>query len=152
VSYLNRQDRSGRMAPDYRGGVSYGKGFGAALGGEVPGAFFDTYEDGVFMSRFGNTFLVAARNRFGYTPPPVKALGGLRTQLYCSGNATFDARQQAWANFVEIGPGLRFRWKSMPKSLIFSVELLRGEYLIMGGPSWRGYYDLRAGFWYAITR
>jgi len=152
ISYLDRNDRSGRMAPDYRGGVSFARGFGNLLGGEASGPFFETYEDGVFMSRFNNTFLFYTQNRFGYTPPALKPAGGLQTQFYWNANLTADTRRQAWANFVETGPGLRFRWKSMPKSLVFSIDLLRGRYLLEGAPWGRSYYDIRAGFWYAFTR
>jgi tetratricopeptide (TPR) repeat protein len=152
VSYLDREDRSGRMAPDYRGGVAFGKGYGDFLGGEAPGAFLSTYNDGVFMSRFDNTFLASTRNRFGYTAPVAEALGGLQTQFYWNGNVTLDTKRQPWANFVETGPGLRFRWKSMPSSLVFSIDLLRGAYVIGDNPRGRDYYDIRAGFWYAITR
>ena len=152
VSYLNRRDRSGRMAPDYRGGASFGRGFGNLLGGEGPGAFLETNEDGVFMSRFSNTVIGSTHNRLGYTAPTIEALGGFQTQFYWSGNANVDSKRQPWANFVETGPGLRFRWKTMPKSLVFSIDLLRGQYLLSSNPSGQDYYDIRAGFWYAITR
>jgi len=148
VSYLDRRDRPGRMAPDYRGGVSFGRGFGHFLGGEAPGFFFDSFNDGVFMSRFSNTLLGSFRNRFGYTLP---ALGGLETQLYWNGNVTADLKKQAWANFAETGPGLRFRLKGMPPSMFFTVDVLRGHYW-MEYPRGQDYYDLRGGLWYAFSR
>lgn len=152
VSYLNRRDRPGRMAPDYRGGFSIGRGWGNFLGGESPGPFFDTFFDGVFMSRFSNTVLGSFRNRFGYTLPVAAAVGGLETQFYWNGNLTVDSKRQIWANFVESGPGFRFRWKPMPRSMFFTVDALRGRYLIEGHPRGRDYYDLRGGMWYAFSR
>ncbi len=152
VSYLNRNDRPGRMAPDYRGGVSFALADGDLLGGEGPGAFFETHEDAVFMSRFDDTLLFSTQNRVGYTAPVVERAGGLETQFYCNGNLTADARQQNWANFGEVGPGMRFRWKGMPKSLTFSVDLLYGVYLLEPTVHGSSYTDVRAGFWYAITK
>jgi hypothetical protein len=152
VSYLDRNDRAGRMAPDYRGGVSFAKSFGAPLGGEGPGPFYDTTADGVFMSRFNNTLLGYSQNRFGFTPAEAEALGGLQTQLYWNGNLTADTKHQHWANFAETGPGVRFRWRAMPKSLVFSVDFLHGTYLMSGGPRGASYNDFRAGVWYAFTK
>lgn len=152
ISYLDRTDRAGRMAPDYRGGVSLGRGWGHPLGGEAPGGFFDTYNDGVFMSRFSNTFIASTRNRFGYTTATLEKLGGFQPQFYWNGSVNLDAKSQAWANFVETGPGLRFRWKGMPRSLVFSIDLLQGFYLIDGNPRGQKYTDIRAGFWYAFSR
>ena len=153
VSYLGNRRGVGHMVPDYRGGVAYGKGFGRLLGSEKPGFFFETNADGVFVSRFGDDFLVVSQNRAGYTPQPLEALGGLETQFYWNSNLTFDARGQYWANFAEAGPGLRFRWAGMPPSLSFSVNLLRGAYMINRyNPRRPNFFDVRAGFWYAITR
>ncbi|MCP5113328.1 MAG: hypothetical protein GY953_21050, partial [bacterium] len=152
VSYLDRNDRAGRMAPDYRGGVSLARGWGNPLGGEAPGIFADTSNDGVFMSRFSNTFLTSTRNRLGYTPATIEKLAGFQPQFYWNANVTLDAKSQIWANFVETGPGFRFRWKGMPRSLIFSIDLLQGYYLKEGHPRGRKYSDIRAGFWYAFSR
>jgi tetratricopeptide (TPR) repeat protein len=152
VSYLDRDNRDGRMAPDYRGGVSFGKSFGSPLGGEAAGAFFETYENGVFMSRFNNTFLGYSQNRLGYTPPVLTTLGGLETQLFCNGNLTADAKQQDWANFIDFGPGVRFRWSGMPKSMVFSVDFLHGVYLLKNNPRGANYNDIRAGVWYAFSK
>jgi Tfp pilus assembly protein PilF len=151
-SYMNRTDRPGRMAPDYRGGGSFAKGFGQFLGGEAHGAFYDTFNDGVFLSRFDNTVLGSFRNRVGYTVPAIDKIGGLQTQLYWNGNATVDTKRQDWANFAEHGPGLRFRWKLMPPSLFFSVDMLQGYYLLKNNPQGQRFEDFRAGLWYAFTR
>lgn len=149
VSYLGRRN-TGRMKPDYRGGAAFSNGLGQKLGGREPGLFFDTNADGVFVSRFQNDFLLYWQNRFGYTLPPLR---GLQTQLYWNGNLTVDLQRQYWANFVEFGPGIRFRFAAMPKSLTFSVSLLRGVYTLnRDNPRRPNFFDLRAGFWYAVTR
>ncbi len=153
VSYLGARPGVGHMVPDYRGGVAYGKGFGHLLGSEKPGFFYETSADGVFVSRFANDFVMYSQNRIGYTPPALGALGGLETQFYWNGNATFDVKREYWANFGELGPGVRFRWSSLPPSLAFSVSLMRGAYMLNeGNPRRPNFFDLRAGFWYAFTR
>jgi hypothetical protein len=152
VSYLDRGDRQGRMAPDYRGGVSFGRTFGAPLGGEAPGGFFETYQNGVYMSRFNNALLGYSQNRLGYTPPAITGFGGFQTQFCWNGNLTADTKQQHWANFTEFGPGVRFRWKGLPPSMVFSVDLLRGVYLLSDSPRGPNYNDIRVGVWYAFAK
>ena len=76
----------------------------------------------------------------------------MRWQLFVNANITMDDKRQAWANFAEAGPGIRFRWPWMPQSLLFSVSFLRGAYTIpQDGLRKPNFYDLRAGFWYAFT-
>lgn len=153
VNYLYRRKDVGRATPDYRGGLSYGKGFGHLLGSEKPGLFFETNADGVYVSRFDNDFIVYSQNRTGYTPPPLGWLGGLETQIYWNHNLTLDARRQYWANFAETGPGVRFRWSSMAPSVAFSINALRGAHTInRDNPRRPNFYDFRAGVWYALTR
>lgn len=150
VSYLARQQNLRRATPDYRGGAAYTKGFGRLLGGEAPGVFFETNDDAVFVSRFQNDVLSCSQNRFGYTLP---RLGGLRMQFYWNSNLTADLQRQYWANFIESGPGMRFRLPGMPEALTFSVNLLRGAYTLnRKNPERPNFFDLRAGFWYAFTR
>jgi tetratricopeptide (TPR) repeat protein len=148
IGYLAHRS-GGRMVPDYRGGLSFSRGAGRLLGAEVPGWFAETADDGVFVSRFQNDFLVTSQNRSGYTLP---AIGGLRSQLFANTNITLDIKRQYWANFAEFGPGLRFRWAGLPPSLVFSVSLLRGVYTRnIDNPRRPNFFDLRAGFWYAFT-
>jgi len=136
--------------PDYRGGVSYSRGFGRLMGSEKPGAFFENHEDAVYVSRFDSSVLFYTQNKAGYTLAPV---GALRLQLYWNVNLTASAKQQYWANFAEAGPGLRVRWPALPEAMVFSVDLLRGAHTAnQGNPRGPNYYDFRAGFWYAITR
>jgi hypothetical protein len=115
------------------------------MGSETAGWFADTTTDGVFISRFGNDFLAYQQGRLGYTT----ALGASQTQFYWNANLTVDGKRQAWANFVETGPGLRFAGALLPEHMYFTVNLLRG-WLLVGGSA--PYNDLRAGFWYAVTR
>jgi len=139
----------GRLAPDYRGGVSYSRAT-AGCSARRPRLVRRNQRDGVFVSRFQNDFLVYSQNRSGYTLP---ALGGFRSQFFAAGNITLDTQRQYWANFVELGPGLRLRWDRLPPALVFSVHLLRGVYTLnAGNPRGPNFFDLRAGFWYAFTR
>lgn len=151
VKYLTTRTDVGAMIPDYRGGIAYAKGFGHLLGGGR-GLFFETNDDGIFVSRFENDMVVYAQNRAGFTLAPFESLDGLRAQLYWNFNGTADRLQQYWANFVETGPGIRFRFQGMPKSMLFSVNFLRGAYTINeDNPRRPNFFDLRAGFWYAFT-
>jgi Tfp pilus assembly protein PilF len=138
---------SGHILQDYRGGLSFTKGFGHMLKSQTGGLFFETNEDAIFVSRFDNDFLVYSQNRIGYTP----SLGALQTQFYWNVNLTLDQERQPWANFFETGPGLRFRLASMPSALYFTVNFLRGNYTVPGDPYGPTFNDLRAGFWYAFT-
>jgi hypothetical protein len=153
LRYVGHRPGVPRMAPDYRGGVSFSRGFGRLLGSASAGLFFETNDDGVFVSRFDNDLLVYSQNRFGLTLPSVAALGGFESQFYWNGNAVADIRRQYWANFAESGPGLRFRWKAMPPSVLFTVNYVRGAYTLnQGNPRGPNFWDLRAGAWYAVTR
>ncbi|HTS50376.1 MAG TPA: hypothetical protein VMH05_20665, partial [Bryobacteraceae bacterium] len=151
VKYLTARSDVGGMIPDYRGGVAYAKGFGHLLGGGR-GLFFETNDDGLFVSRFQNDMLLYAQNRAGLTLAPFESLDGLRAQLYWNFDGTVDRLRQYWANYVETGPGIRFRFDGMPKSMFFSVNFLRGAYTInQDNPRRPNFFDLRAGFWYAFT-
>ena len=64
-----------------------------------------------------------------------------------------DAKSQYWANFVEFGAGIRTRWATLPPNVHFTLQALRGVYTRNeGNPRRPNYFDIRAGFWYAITR
>jgi Tfp pilus assembly protein PilF len=140
---------TGHFLPDYRGGVSAARVTGRALAGESGGWFADTMLDAIFVSRFGNDFLVYSQSRAGYTAGPAE----FRVQLYWAGNATFDDQRQYWANFLETGPGVRVHAAWMPPAMYFTGGLYRGAYLInAGNPRRPNFNDVRAGFWYAFTR
>jgi hypothetical protein len=138
----------GFRTQDYRGGVSYVRGWGRLLGSEESGWFAETHDDGVFVSRFGDDVIASAQNQLGYT---VRPFAGLRMQLYANANLTADTKWQAWAHFGEGGPGLRFRWAALPPGLVFSINALWGTYSreVYQPPA---RHDLRVGFWYALTR
>jgi hypothetical protein len=82
-----------------------------------------------------------------------EALAGFHAQIYWNANATADLLGQYWANYVETGPGLKFKFEGSRVPLLFSVNLLRGAYLInQGNPRGPNFNDLRVGVWYAFTR
>ncbi len=142
IRYWGVRNESGSMIPDYRGGVSWGKALGHAAGGR--GLFFESNDDAVFVSRFGDDFLTYSQNRPGYSAGKV--------QLYWNCNVTIDTQRQYWANSAETGPGFRFHLPNTPRNLLFSLNGLRGVYLTnVGNPRRPNYYDFRAGFWYAFT-
>jgi hypothetical protein len=144
VKYLTSRSDVGAMIPDYRGGLSYAKRFGHLLDG-TNGFFFETNEDGIFVSRFQNDMLLYSQNRSGYSLS--------QAQFFWNYNGTVDRLRQYWANYVETGPGVRFRVPALPKSMLFSISFLRGAYTEnQGNPRRPNYYDVRAGFWYAFTR
>ncbi len=152
VKYLASRADVGAMIPDYRGGISASKGFGHLMSSSK-GFYFETNDDAVFVSRFQNDMLFYSQNRSGYTLPSAESAGGLQAQLYWNDNITTDRLHQYWANFAETGPGLRFRFSNLPKSMLFSVNFLRGAYLVnLDNPRRPNYFDLRVGVWYAFTR
>jgi len=139
---------TGHIVPDYRGGLNYAHTIGRSLGAESSGWFADTAADAVFISRFGNDFLVYDQSRFGYSMGPA----AFRAQFFWNGNFTVDTQRQAWANFFETGPGVRFRAAWMPPSMYVTTSLLRGMYLPnTAGGSPASFNDLRSGIWYAFT-
>jgi len=142
-----------RFSADLRGGAAFYRGFGRLLGSGHRGAHVETNDDFVFLSRFDNDALLYSQNRAGYTLAPLKKLGGLETQWSWNLNLSRDIKRAYWANTVETGPGVRFRWERMPRPWVFSFSVLRGAYLIREGNPWgRRYTDYRAGIWYAFTR
>jgi hypothetical protein len=147
---------AGRLVPDYRGGVSFTKGIGGVLARGAHGLFAETNDDGIFVSRFDKDTLLYSQNRAGYTLRPVEgwgAVGAIHVQVYWNGNATVDALGQYWANYVETGPGLRFRFEEWRVPLRFSIDAVRGAYLInQGNPRGPNFNDVRVGVWYAFTK
>jgi Tfp pilus assembly protein PilF len=145
------QPGAGKIVPDYRGGLSFARGIGHSIGST--GWFYELNSDAVFISRFDNDVLIYLQNRGGWSLGSAKLLGGLETQLYLAANLVADARRAAWANFGELGPGIRFRWPFLRKGTVLFVEALRGAYTVdQGGIRAPQYYDLRGGVWYAFTR
>jgi tetratricopeptide (TPR) repeat protein len=144
---------TGRLVPDYRGGLSYNKGFGNLLARGAHGIFAETSADGIFVSRFANDLLLYSQSRIGYTHHAAERAGGLHAQFLWNWNLTVDARGEYWANTFETGPGVRLRFENWPASPIFSVSALTGVYLVQqGNPRGPTFVDLRIGIWYALTR
>jgi Tfp pilus assembly protein PilF len=152
LRYAPTAQDSGRFVPDYRGGLTYAKGFGAMLAGGAHGFYAETNDDGIFVSRFSNDTLFYSQNRAGYTFRATESAGGFHAQLYWNGNATVDVLHQYWANYVETGPGIRFHIDTLGP-LIFSVNALRGAYLVnQGNPRGPNFNDIRAGIWYSFSK
>jgi Flp pilus assembly protein TadD len=144
LSYTGQANPGQQAVPDYRGGLSWAHGWGRLMSSESPGLFAETNADEVFVSRFNNDLLTYSQTRIGYTLRPV--------QFLLNGNVTLDVKRQYWASFVEAGPGVRFHIPHTPEALLFSISAMRGAYLINeGNPRRPNFYDLRIGFWYAIT-
>lgn len=142
-----------RTMPDYRGGLSYSRGLGHLLAGGSHGLFAETANDGLFVSRFSDDSLLYSQNRAGYTFRSAEGFGGLHGQALWNVNITADAKGLYWANYVESGPGVRFRFESLLASPLISVSFLRGAYTINNGnPRRPNYNEVRVGIWYAFTR
>jgi Tfp pilus assembly protein PilF len=152
MRYLGSRNEPGSTMPDYRGGVSFARGFGKLLGPASKGLFAETNDDAAYISRFNRDLLFYTQNRTGYTFRAAEN-SGFQAQLYWNWNATVDVKREHWANFVETGPGVRFRWKALPPAMVFSINAVHGKFLIReGNPLGAGFNDIRVGFWYAFTR
>ncbi|HVW84716.1 MAG TPA: hypothetical protein VHB50_08540, partial [Bryobacteraceae bacterium] len=144
ISYLN-----GYHWRDYRAGASFSKTRGASIAAEHSGRFFETTADSVFVSHFGNDLINISQNKWGYTT----VAAPVTLQTFWSANTTFDAKRQYWANFVETGPGIRFRTPWMPAAMSVTLSAVRGVYLRNeGNPRGPNFNDFRAGVWYAFTK
>jgi hypothetical protein len=144
TSYL-----TGAHWSDYRGGISYTRTHGAALGGERAGWFLETTGDSVYISHFDEDLINYAQGRFGYTAK----LAGVATQTFWSQNFTFDVKGQYWANFMETGPAFRLHPPGAPRPVWINVSALHGVYLRNeGNPRRPNFNDIRIGIWYAFTK
>jgi Tfp pilus assembly protein PilF len=142
----------GRAVPDYRGGISYGKGLGNLLANGSHGRFAENNTDGVYISEFSNDLILYVQSRAGYTFRGFETFKGFHSQILWNLNITADLKSQYWANFVESGPGFKFRFEELPPSLLFSVSLLHGVYLINeGNPRRPNYNEARVSVWYAFS-
>ena len=139
-----------RAGPDYRGGINWFRNFGATLGGGLRGRFAEINFDGVFISRFDNNVIGYWRFRPGYRLPD---RGRLKMQVFAVLNVTLDRQRVYWANFVEFGPGVRFRVPGVSPPMNFTVQFLRGVHLVNDfNPRGPNYYDIRAAIWYSFGR
>jgi Flp pilus assembly protein TadD len=143
VSYMNRRNES-RSRPDFRGGLSWFKGWGHPLGASA-GWFSESNIDSVYVSRFRHDLLFYIQARSGYTL-------SRSAQILWNWQTTADRLGEYWGNFVETGPGIRLRWATLPKGVTFRIDALRGIYLRNSyNPLRPNYWDFRAGLWYGFT-
>jgi Tfp pilus assembly protein PilF len=153
LRYAPTYTEPGRMVPDYRGGLSFAKGFGGLLARGGHGLFAETNDDGLYVSRFAKDTLLYSQNRTGYTFRSAEGVGDFHFQIFWNWNITVDELGQYWANYVETGPGMKFRFEGMPQPMAFSVSALRGAYLVnQGNPRRPNFNDVRIGIWYALSR
>jgi hypothetical protein len=154
MAYLGSQRaQASTFAPDYRGGLSQFKLLGKSLLATSPGWFGETMNDLVYIHRFDRNTLAISRNRVGRHFGALETAGGLQVQLFLNMNVNADFKREAWANFVEAGPGVRFRWQGLPPSMSFTFSVLRGFHPIPridNRPN--TYTDFQAGLWYAFSR
>jgi tetratricopeptide (TPR) repeat protein len=151
--YSPTASNPGVLVPDYRGGVSFAKGIGGLLARGGHGLFAETNDDGIYVSRFGKDTLLYSQNRTGYTLRSTEGAGGVHAQFYWNWNVTADLQGQYWANYVETGPGVRFGFENWRVPLQFSVNAVRGAYLInTGNPRRPNFNDVRVGIWYAFSK
>ena len=151
ISYLDKRPPGvSRMVPDYRGGLNWFRANGATLGSGVPGPFFETNLDGVYISRFDDNAIAYWQLRPGYRLPN---LGAFKAQIYWNFNATVDINRAYWANYVETGPGVRLRVPGVSPPMDFSVHVLRGVHLVnQFNPRGPNYWDVRLALWYSFAR
>ena len=151
ISYLDKRAPGvPRAIPDYRGGVNWFRGFGANLAPGRRGAFVETNFDGVYISRFEDNVIGYWQLRPGYRLPD---RGRLRAQVFWNFNVTTDRNRAYWANFVETGPGIRFRLPGVSPPMNLDIHFLRGVHLVNEfNPRRPNYYDLRISLWYSFAR
>lgn len=149
VSYLGRRPNLGLATPDYRGGVSWSKGWGRLLGSPERGWFTETALDGVYLHRQQDDMLLYSQTQLGYTL--ARDAHGHQLMVYGNFNLTADRLGASWANFAEFGPGLRVRLPGMPRGMVLRYDILYGKRTMPAGPRNPGYWDVRTGLWYALS-
>ncbi len=147
IRYLHRNDLALAVS-DYRGGISFARTWRGPWGK----SFFETNDDAVFISRFHNDGIVYSQNKVGWRLVESEDPKGVQASFLWNFNLTADVRRQAWANFVETGPGLRVRLPGMPTGMLLTTSFVRGAYLLANPPGGKPYFfDMRVGLWYAIS-
>ena len=144
--YFAAKNHTAKIRSDYRGGVNFSKAIGAANLSSEGGWFAMSTADAVYLSRFDNNTLFYGQNRIGYHAPSAPL------QFYINLNITTDLKRMDWANYYEIGPGVRWRAPGMPKALYLFADFVYGRHMLKGdGSRSRRFADFRAGVWYALT-
>lgn len=150
VKYLPFRHDIGTALPDYRGGLTYVKGFGHMLGGPSSGSFFETTIDADYVSRFDKNWFFGAQSRAGHT---FVLANGYVTQLGWNFNILQNLKNEYWAQTAETGPSFRLHTPWMLPGVYLSTDLLHGVYLNNAdNPRRPNYDDVRVGFWYAFTK
>ena len=144
--YFAAKNHTAKIRSDYRGGLNFSKAIGAANLSSEGGWFAMSTADAVYLSRFDNNTLFYGQNRIGYHAPSAPL------QFYINLNITTDLKRMDWANYYEIGPGVRWRAPGMPKALYLFADFVYGRHMLKGdGSRSRRFADLRVGVWYALT-
>lgn len=149
VSYLGRRPNLGLATPDYRGGLSWSKGWGRLFGSPEGGWFTETALDGIYLHRQQDDLFLYSQTQFGYTLP--KDERGHQLMAYWNFNFTADRLGASWANFAEFGPGIRVQLPGMPRGMVLRYDILYGKYTMPAGSRNPGYWDVRTGLWYALS-
>jgi len=109
VIWPTTREAPGSRLPRWRLGIA---ALRPLLGAEAPGWFAETNGDGVFVSRFQNDFLVLLAESLRLHAP---ALGAFAPSSSPPGTSRL-IHSAYWANFVELGPGLRLRWTACARA------------------------------------
>lgn len=147
IKYLPFRHDVGTAIPDYRGGLSYSKGFGTLLGSDHSGFFYETTDDAEYISHFDKDWLFYSQHRAGRT---FHFANGSSGEVLFNVNYVRDMKREYWANTVEVGPGFKFRMPWMPPNLYVSADLLHGMYTETSPKP--NYNDVRVSVWYAVTK
>lgn len=134
--------------PDYRGGLSWSKGWGRLFGNPESGRFAESHVDGVYIHRHWDDKILYVQNAAGYT---VGTAEGAAWSAYMNFNLVADSGGDQWANKIEYGPGMRFVVKGMPRGMSIRYDILRWRRTMPNSPIGVGGWDVRTGLWYAFT-
>ncbi|MGC4051386.1 MAG: tetratricopeptide repeat protein [Paludibaculum sp.] len=149
VSYLGRRPNLGLATPDYRGGLSWSKGWGRLLGAPESGWFTETSLDGVYLHRQQDDMLLYSQTQLGHTW--ARDERGRQVMAYWNFNLTADRLGASWANFAEFGPGFRVHLPGMPRGMVLRYDILYGKHTMPAVSRNPGYWDVRTGLWYALS-
>ena len=148
MSYVEQTGQESRFNLDLRGGVSFSRGIGHGLSDTRPGLFAETNVDMLYLSRYDHDALLYTQSRGGFS---LRSWESARLQFTWNLNINQDVRRFAWANSIEMGPGIRIKLTSLPRPIVLTVDALRGHATVLDNtrpPQWN---DMRIGLWYAFS-
>lgn len=135
--------------PNYQGGLVYAKSFGTLLGSKNSGFFYENTGDAKYVSQFDKDWFLISQNRFGRT----FHIGSTSAQLLLNATYLYNFKNEYWADYFEMGPGIRIHLRWMPPNVYAMTDLIHGVYTNnLGNPRKPNYNDIRVGFWYAVTK